>query len=1076
MNVEAEQMVVVGIAASAGGLESMSLLAQSLPLNLNCAYILAQHMSPKHESLLSTLLARETRLSVREVPERLVLQPNTIYVPVAGKDIVVNDGVVSSEPPRGHPAQPKPLADRLFSSIAKFAGENGVGIVLSGTGSDGSYGVQDIREAGGITIAQDPQTCRYDSMPSSAMETGCVDLILTPRQIGEHLETILARPRNLDGLRDTMESASEFSDLFLILLARTQVNFRDYRDTTISRRINRRMVALGSKSYDEYVALCRESPQEADALFRDLLISVTRFFRDPEQFEVLKVEIRKLVAHRGESPIRVWIAGCATGEEVYSLTILLVEAMGGPKALTDNRIQVFATDIDEAALARGRAGQYPAAAQVDIPPDLLSRYFVVRDSSITVIPDIRRLVLFSKHNVFQDPPFTNIDLISFRNTLIYFNSRLQERVLIKLQYALRKKGLIFLGTSETLGAVEPFFDPVTDRAKVFVKRDQASYGGSSASAAAHWGGTHRASDSWTGKDRLNTEDREGRQNFEALAAAVAPIGFLTNKRRDIVRIFGDLTEFSSMTDAVRGRLTTSMLKHPLDLDAASMIPLCLTHQTVRDGTWHTLAGQNFNRARLRAFPVGEAGDTEALVLVAVETSSQEKIAAPERDGEGLEDYTGHLESELANAREALQITMEELQTSNEELQSTNEELQSSNEELQSTNEELETSNEELQSTNEELITVNEELLVNAEELKRADVESTGVLKAVPVPLLTVDTSLTVRNASEGARAMFGLRERGSHFGHLSQMTVPKGFPRILDICNEVLTLREPNRMTFVTGQVHYELRVTPTFLDSDEVAGLTLVLLGVPVQDVARRFVALNKTMRRFAKVGTWELDLASRNVTWSDEVYEIFGYDLGEVPGDVEKRLEDYHPDDRAKARAFLEEVQETGGPVHIFLRGIRKTGETFTLETLASAVYDTQGNPISFIGVIRDYSSLENERVAFQHMLDLQEEQGIGFYSYDIANDRPFWSPALYALLGVDPDMPPRVERALAIFPPEARARVENHMAHTIATGEPYDYQEPMEAPDGTIVQCRGTGKAHRNEQGEITHLFGAFYIVKD
>lgn len=821
---------VVGIAASAGGLEAMTVLAQNLPEELDCAYILAQHLSPKHDSLLSILLARETKLRVTEVAESRKIEPRTIYVPIPGHDLIVQDGNVSPVRPKGHPTEPKPLADRLFASLAAECAESAVAIVMSGTGSDGSYGVQDVREAGGITVAQDPASCKYDSMPVSAIETGCVDLVLTPRQIAEHLKTILAQPRDLAPLQKVVETPPQYNDLFQVLMARTGVDFRDYKESTVNRRIQRRMIAMGKTTYDEYVNLCRTAPDEIDALFRDLLISVTRFFRDPDQFKVLAEAIEALVRDRQDQPLRLWVPGCATGEEVYSIAILLCEALGGIEAFNANKIQILATDIDLQALARARRGEYPIAALGDIPKAFAEPYFTVRNETIIVAPEIRRLIMFSEHNIIQDPPFANIDLVSFRNALIYFNTSLQDRVLTRLNYALRNSGLLFLGTSEYLGALDMYFDAVRPNFKVFRKRKHTPFTGLPRASERNGNVSLRRIERGREAEEKSLSD-QGLRMFEALATAVAPNGFLTNKRKEILRIFGDLTEFTTITDSVRGKLSTDMLRPQLAHEVSSLIPLSLKHSTARSGKWHDIEGRGFNQVRVTTYPIRDDGDTEAVLLVAFATRSQAKPPVPEATSADDRSYTAHLEKELADSREALQFTMEELQTSNEELHSINEELQSSNEELQSTNEELETANEELQSTNEELITVNEELLVNADELNSVAADRAGILTALPIPVFTIDQGFVIRNASKGAQHLFHLSDTGGHFGHLSQMALPEGFPRIVELCAEAFKTRKDNRLAFAIGGTRYEFVISNYLKSADELAGLTLVLQSQPLSE-----------------------------------------------------------------------------------------------------------------------------------------------------------------------------------------------------------------------------------------------------
>ena len=442
---KAELPVIIGIAASAGGLEATTSLVKNLPAKANASYVVAQHMSPTHKSLLWSLIGRETELPVIELKnEDLTPQPDTIYIAPPNFDVIMDNGKIGLREPSGHPGTPKPLADRLFKSLADECGERCVGIVLSGTGSDGSYGIRAIREAGGVTIAQEAGTAKYEGMPSSAIHTGCIDLTMSPDMIGQQLTGILASPRDFAELKSFTGNPSKLLDLYHILLARTGVDFREYKETTINRRIARRMVAQDIDVYDDYVEFCRETPSEVDALYKDMMISVTRFFRDQSQFNQLTKVIQTMVEENQDRQLRVWVAGSATGEEAYSLAILFAEAMGGLEAIRKERIQIFATDIDTQALEVARRGVYPLSAANDVPRHYVDDYLHISGDTLEVDKHLRAVVLFSRHNIIQDPPFINMDMISLRNLLIYFGSSLQEKVLSRMNAASVAWGLSYL--------------------------------------------------------------------------------------------------------------------------------------------------------------------------------------------------------------------------------------------------------------------------------------------------------------------------------------------------------------------------------------------------------------------------------------------------------------------------------------------------------------------------------------------------------------------------------------------------------------------------------------------------------
>ena len=661
-------------------------------------------------------------------------------------------------------------------------------------------------------------------MPLSAVETGCVDLTLSPQEIGQHLERILANPRDFSDIRGFNTQLHRTTDLLQILLARTRVDFREYKESTVDRRIQRRMVTLGINDFDDYVAHCRASVDEVDALHRDLLISVTRFFRDPDQFRQLRQEIAELIQQRGTGRLRIWVAGCATGEEAYSIAILAAEAMGGPDALQRNDIQVFASDIDDRALDVARRGLYPNTAAHDIPTDLLEKYFKATRSSIEVIPQLRAVTLFSHHNVFQDPPFNNVDVVTLRNVLIYFNPALQERVLARVHYALAPNGLLFLGTSENVSALGRHFEARAHADKIYTKRRSSTGRDSLDPDTISRALVGYPSASTTRKNpRTDPDDDPSGQMFDALARAVAPNGFMITRANQIVRVFGDVTPMLELTETTALSLSIRILKPALRAEATSLIAIAFKDQSSRRGRWHPIEGPGFNQVRMVCHPIiASQGEDHMLVAFQTRQGVIEQAPAESLSDQERTQYILQIETEMQSTRETLQQTVEELQTANEELQSLNEEMESTNEELQATNEELQTSNEELESTNEELITVNDELRVNASSLQAVTTELEAMLRASSHPILVVDHALIVRRASENAINCFGLEQMSRDGVHLSQCTIPPDFPALVPAATQVF--RDHQKQTIrVEGDESVNIIVLAPFEDPiGSVLGLTI--------------------------------------------------------------------------------------------------------------------------------------------------------------------------------------------------------------------------------------------------------------
>lgn len=814
---------VVGIGSSAGGLEALRELVGTIPTATQAAYVIVQHISPAHKSLMTTLISRETTLSVRDAEDGLIPEPGTVYVTPPNKDIYFKDGALHLQPASVNPATPKPSIDRFLKSLAAEIGERSVAVILSGTGSDGSYGVQAIREAGGITIAQDHKTAKYDGMPVAAVGTGCVDLVLSPAQIGMHLSKILTLPRNLDQFRSSAIVEHPFSDILQIILARTRVDFREYKPSTIQRRIERRMTALDIEKRSEYTRYCRAHPAEVDALFKDLLISVTRFFRDPAEFYALRPFIRKLADQITDRAIRIWVAGCATGEEAYSIAMLFADAMGGPDAATKERLQIFATDIDRSALETARRSRYSAAALDDIPDSIAEQYVTQENQTITIDRRLKDIIVFSEHNICQDPPFLYQDLICCRNLLIYFGASLQSKVLSRLHYSLLPEGYLFLGTSEAQAASESLFRPVSSNSRIFRKRPRAS---GQNLPIQHAATPLTLAPQLVAPEAEVTVDNDGSgfEMFEALARALGSNSILLTEDFRIARVFGDISRYLSVTEKTKLYGTYSMLAPTLAQDARTLASVAARKGEMRQGLRHNLDNDPGFSVRMTAYPLKAIGDTEAYALLVFH---REPDVERRNDTVSIEDDESDqkiaaLNLELTTLREELQQTIEEQETTNEELQSLNEELQSTNEELQATNEELETSNEELQSTNEELITLNEELTVSTTELSILNDEQEAVLASVPAPMLIIDTALQVTKANEAAINLFRM-SRPVDRRHISQCEVPESFPNLSAVCNEAMHLGTTiTREIELPGKV-VSMTCAPFYNKDGQIRGATMI-------------------------------------------------------------------------------------------------------------------------------------------------------------------------------------------------------------------------------------------------------------
>ncbi|MEO0362690.1 MAG: chemotaxis protein CheB, partial [Pseudomonadota bacterium] len=572
-SVDEPAQFIVGVGASAGGLEAITELFRNLPAQAPAAYVIVQHLSPTHKSLLSTLVSRETHLQVVELEGETKPKRNVVYTTPPNRNVVYANGSLRLSEGSTDPGAPKPSIDKFFLSLAENIGEKAVGIVLSGTGRDGSFGVQAIRGAGGITIAQDEKTAKYEGMPLAAVETGCVDIVLSSKEIGALLGKILDSPRDLGQFRAPTRGDHPLAELLQIVLARTRVDFRDYKPTTIRRRLEKRMIACGTETQTDYLALCRANPQEVDALFRDFLISVTWFFRDPKEFGGLRDHLARLGERRSSEPMRIWITGCATGEEAYTVGILCAEALGGIDKLARDRVQIFATDIDGAALEQARKGVYARAALDHVPEEYVETYFKVVKDTVVVKPQLKDVVIFSYHNVCQDPPFIHVDLVCCRNLLIYFNPELQQKVLSRLHYALSDDGLLFLGTAETVSVSDDLFTKTGSSANIFRKRilpNQLR----SLTLAGFLGASPRAVDAKSVRT-VEAADEQHRGMFDSLARALGPNSVLTSEDHRILRVYGDIGRYVTINERTHLKMSLAMLRAPLAQEARTLATVSL---------------------------------------------------------------------------------------------------------------------------------------------------------------------------------------------------------------------------------------------------------------------------------------------------------------------------------------------------------------------------------------------------------------------------------------------------------------------------------------------------------------------
>ena len=780
MATPAATLSIVGIGASAGGLEAFEAFFRACPPDTGLAFVLIPHLDPGHVSLLTEILQRCTTLPVVEAHDQTRVEANHVYVIPPNREMAILNGVLQLSMPEMVRGQ-RMTIDAFLRSLAEDQGERAIGIVLSGTATDGTLGLRAILGSGGICIVQEPSTAKYDGMPSSAINAGYATHILAveamPAMLLEIVRQSALRAHTEPVRSDKKQSG--ISKILLLLRARTGHDFSLYKKSTIGRRIERRMALHNIDDEATYARFLKDTTAEGPLLFRELLINVTSFFRDPEAFVALKQSILpSLLADKPEDYVfRVWVAGCATGEEAYSIAILLLELQDEIRAKQERElnIQIYATDLDDDAVAVARAGHYPPNIAQDITPERLRRFFTMDDTGYKVKKDVRDAVVFAVQNVIQDPPFTKIDLLSCRNLLIYLEPELQNRIIPNFHYALRPNGVLFLSTSESITTRPDLFTAIDRKWKFYRVNHAQAAPHLRVNTALTWNDekvghtSHTATALAAGRAQLSRAGNVAALSTNVLLQYYAPAAVTTDRLGNILHVHGDTGRYLRPAPGPMSSNVVEMAREGLQLDLRNAINAASTQAEPtlgREVSVQTNGGFTLVRFTVRAMPREKSG--ESLLLITFEDVARPAEpagkAAPATAGRGKRRGAASVESmriealerELAYAKENLQATSEEQQASNEELKSTNEELQSTNEELQSANEELETSKEELQSLNEETITVNSELNAKVEQLTVIQNDMKNLLDSISSGTLFLDHSLAIQRYTPAAVQIYRL--------------------------------------------------------------------------------------------------------------------------------------------------------------------------------------------------------------------------------------------------------------------------------------------------------------------------------
>ena len=948
-----ETFPIVGIGASSGGVAALRSLFSHMPPDSGMAFVVILHLPPEFESNLASVLQQVTSMPVTQVLEPTQVLANHVYVIPPSKHLSMADGSVQLTEPEGPRGRRAPI-DLFFRTLAETHAQRAAAIVLSGSGADGTIGVQRIKERGGVVLVQDPAEAEFDAMPRNVIATSLVDFILAvadmPGQLIAYWRTAATMHLPAEAVRPELE-ADTLREIFALLRARTGHDFSQYKRPTLLRRIGRRMQVTGMVDLAAYLAVLRSRPDEVQALLRDLLISVTNFFRDTAAWHALTTVLPAIFA--GKDPgeqICAWVAGCATGEEAYSVAILLYECA----LLLDlpPTIQVFATDIDEDAIGIARQGVYPDTIAADVAPERLQRFFQAEQGRYRIKKEIRDLVLFAPHNLLRDPPFSKLDLITCRNLLIYLNRDVQEQVLQLFHFVLRPEGVMLLGASESTDGVPGLFVPIDKSQRLFQRRLAPSAAPSTVPGLPLVGPPHRPQAAKRGPSDAGLHSF-GELHSQLLANYIPP-SVIVNEDYDIVHLSRGVGTFLQF---IEGEPSHNLLKvvHP-DLRLELRTALFAAMQKISDIEIRRVRIATAGGARLVDLivrPLQAPEWARGYVLVVFRDLADASTLEPLAPNDA-EPVVRQLEDELQRTKDQLRTTIEQYETAVEEYKAANEELQAINKELRAATEELETSKEELQSVNEELTTVNQELKHKVDEVSQSNNDLLNLMASTEIGTIFVDREMRIKRYTPSAQVIFNLIPSDIN-RPLAHITHKLSYTQLAaDAMGVLETLAKVEREVASQDARWYLARLLPYRTVEDKIDGVILTFIDITerkraeeaLQASENRLRLLFESVQDFA---IFTLDLSGRIDSWSPAAERLLGYSEAEVLGQPGALV--FTPEDRAQG-APEQELQQTlqRGRSEDERWQVRKDGSRFYASSLMSQIHDARGTAQGFVKVMRD------------------------------------------------------------------------------------------------------------------------------
>lgn len=989
---------VVGIGASAGGLEALQEFFKNMTPTPDAAFVVIQHLSPDYKSYMNELLSRFTSIKIEIVSDGMALKPNHIYLIPPKMNMTIFHGVLYLNELSATRTLNLPI-DIFFRSLAKDQEKNAVGIILSGAGSDGTLGIKAIKEFGGMTMAQDDESAKFESMPHSSISTGMVDIIMPPKQLAEELINYIKHPfvkqkRNIESI--LAGEQSQLSKVISILSETKNVDFSCYKENTIIRRLEKRISINRFEKIEDYIKFLLNNSKEINILFNELLIGVTRFFRDEAAFNQLKSQvISKIIeSSSANKELRVWVAACSTGEEAYSLAILFKECMS--EYNINREIKIFATDLDKNSLEYASVGFYPDNIVSDVSPERLAKYFNKKESGYQINDNIRSMIVFARQNIINDPPFSKLDLVSCRNFLIYVNPETQQKIFSLFSMALNDNGHLFLGSSESLGNMSEGFKAIDNKSKIFQKHSNYK--------PLLQQGLKRSSEYKNYPELLHAnsmmKSNKGKNRFlevlfDQIMVDYLPPSVVIDENFDILHTINDINRYLTIPS---GQITINLLKMLSKENSVFVSSLIRrasknNNELIIENIESKFIGKQLS---ISCKKIVDTLNNCCYYLISFNEKDienpQQKISKAGKVNIQLHynERIDELEKELQLKSESLQATVEELETSNEELQSSNEELIASNEELQSTNEEL-------QSVNEELYTVNSEHIRKIEELTELTSDVENLLKNTQIGTLYLDQNLIIRKVNDVASQLTNIisSDIGRPLKHLSLSNFDVDL--LAEIENVTNHLQQFEKEIQDKKGKWYLMSIIPYRTAENAVEGIIVTFVNISKLKLSEEKLLRStqdlKRAQQITHVGSWYLDIATNEVVWTEELYNMYGFDPSLPPPPYTEHQKLFTPESWEILSTSLANTRETGIPYELELKTLRIDGSNGWMWVRGEVVKDNNDKTIGLWGAAQDITELKRVENAL-------EMGGISWWEWDIESNIVKTGEAKYHMLGYTKD----------------------------------------------------------------------------